>query len=258
MSLYDHKDDPEALLAAIRVNAALVAVPDGVPDGDITESYRLARALDPFLTSYFADEDIPTPSVVAVNRGIDSILGRCYDELSETLGRVQREYNANEREAVNSYVNLFEAARAQNLFLSNKYNRVITENLGHKFEEIASLSRKTYNPEDELGLTIRGVDIVIGDNHQIRYTQMKTKRDTLTGSQSPRSNAELGAHPHSIFAAALDLGKGWTFGNRADNLNAVTRLTGEAFWGKIDIDYSTLLQKCKDLMLRIEGTLYAN
>ena len=204
----------------------------------------------------FSDKTHIQPSKEDLNASVDKILNECYDELIASLNMVRSEYHSNRIKPEDRYVNLFESAGAENLFLSNKYTRVISEKLGHKFEDIASLSVKAFNHEEELGIMLRGIDVIIYDGTNIRYTQLKTKCDTLTGSQVPRSNRELAIHQHSIFAAALNLGGRWTFGNRTDNLNPVTRLAGSQFWNLIGMDYNHILRRCKELILRLEEELY--
>lgn len=138
------------------------------------------------------------------------------------------------------------------MFLSNKYTRVISENLGHKLEDIATLSPKIINPETHFGFKIKGVDVIMYENSQFYFTQLKTKKDTLTGSQKSRSEMELSIHTNSRFVACLDLGS-WTFNTSIPNIE---RITGSDFWDKIDIDYDYLIQKLSAALQEIERALF--
>ena len=255
MSIYDLRNDRDALLVELRRIKATIVIPDEITDPDYQDAYTWARALDQYLIYYFNDATRPKKSKAEMEKAIDNILDNCGHELLKVLINVKETYRNNLKRPDYRPTNLFEAAGTENLYLSNNYTRVITENLGHKYEHIATLSNRSFNHEDELGITIRGVDVIIFDGTNIRYTQLKTKRDTLTGSQAPRSNRELSIHSNSIFAASLALGT-WTFNNRTDNMNRIERLAGADFWSLLGIDYEYILQKSKELIQRIEARLY--
>ncbi|WP_196215624.1 hypothetical protein VKI22_12635 [Cyanobacterium aponinum UTEX 3221] len=78
--------------------------------------------------------------------------------------------------------------------------------MGYKLGNIAQISNKTFSPEKELNIKLKGIDLIIYHEQKIKYVQLKTKKDTLTGSQSSRTINELKIHPYSIFAAALNMG----------------------------------------------------
>ncbi|MEI8007713.1 MAG: hypothetical protein WCI48_16015 [Bacteroidota bacterium] len=256
MNIYDYKDNILQLTMELEQLRHTIPIPKEITDSDLKEAYTKARALDQYLQYYFNDKSRPIASKDKINEGIDKIFEGCYKLLIGSLENVKAKFLKEKDLPDSDRVNLFELAGTEHLFLSNQYTRVITENLGHRFEEIASLSHLAFNHETELNWNIRGIDVIIFDGTNIRYTQLKTKRDTLTGSQVPRSNQELSIHQNSIFAAALDIGNGWTFNNRKDNLYPVTRLAGESFWKLIDIDYSYVLGKSKELMKKLEDYLY--
>lgn len=96
---------------------------------------------------------------------------------------------------------------------------------------------------------------MIFDRGCIRYAQLKTKRDTLTGSQSSRSVNELKIHQNSIFAAALDMGKSWTIGKREADLYGIERLAGSAFWSRIDLDYNSILAGLSQILQELDTEL---
>lgn len=255
--MYDSfKNSRLAAKTEILKRAELIHIPDNITDTDLQVAYKTARAMDEYLVGYFNDKDIIAPTSEEYNAYIVQILNECYDELVVSLENVITDFDRRQRMPSIQFTNLFEAAGTKELFLSNKYTRVITEKLGHKFEKIASFSNKVFDSETKLNITIRGVDIIVYNNNQIRYTQLKTKKDTLTGSQVPRSNKELTIHENSLFVASLNLGSNWTFNNKSNNINEITRLTGSRFWSIIGVDYLFLLEQCKNLVTRLNNLLY--
>jgi hypothetical protein len=256
MSVYHLRQDRIALLRELVHLEEQVLIPDSISDSDLQSAYKKARALDEYLYEYFNDQERAVRTTIEIEKGIDEIFDSCFKELMDSLRQTKSDFDTNKGLPDNEYENLFEAAGAENLYLSNQYTRIITEKLGHKFEEIAILSHKAFDSDRELNITIRGIDVIIFDDGKIRYTQLKTKRNTLTGSQAPRSNKELSIHENSIFAAALDLGKAWTFKSRKDNLYPVARLAGSQFWSLIGIDYDCIIENAKKLLTKLERELY--
>jgi hypothetical protein len=90
----------------------------------------------------------------------------------------------------------------------------------------------------------------------IRYTQLKTKKDTLTGSQQGRSINELKIHKNSIFAAALDMGNSWTISYKKSQEYGIEIMTGERFWSSIGLDYNLILSKLAAVIKKIDSELY--
>jgi hypothetical protein len=111
-------------------------------------------------------------------------------------------------------------------------------------------------PEKSLNLKIKGVDLVVFNQVILKYTQLKTKKDTLTGSQSDLSINELKIHPNSVFAAALDMGNSWTISKAKAQKNNIELLAGQDFWSMLDLDYETILNKLKMTVRKIEKELY--
>lgn len=256
MSIYELRDNIPGLVERIRVDSAAIVIPDYIQDAELKRTYSFARVLDTFLEPYFNDADRPSYTDNEKRALIDVIMDDCYNELVVALATVRDDYRNSVANPPARHVNLFEAAGAEELVLANRYTRVISEKLGHKFEKIAMLSAKVFNTKTHLGVPLRGIDVIVFDGARIRYTQLKTKMDTLTGSQVPRSNIELSIHQNSIFAAALNLGTSWTFSNSAQNPNVVERLAGANFWSIINLDYDYILAKSVELIQRIEAHLY--
>ncbi|MEA5509094.1 hypothetical protein VB715_04885 [Crocosphaera sp. UHCC 0190] len=76
-----------------------------------------------------------------INGKIDQILFKFKKEVLETLGKEKQKFRKVSTEERKRFKNIFEFSKSENLYLSNIYTRFISEKLGHKFEEIANLSR---------------------------------------------------------------------------------------------------------------------
>ena len=108
---------------------------------------------------------------------------------------------------------VFSEANAIFFASSSAMTRSLNTELGHIWEDIADLSDKVISPENTFGnYKVKGVDIIIKENKNLVFTQLKTAKDTLTGSQEPRTRIELEAFSNSMFAAAHNIGS-WHFKN---------------------------------------------
>lgn len=126
--------------------------------------------------------------------------------------------------------------------------RSLNTELGYIWEDIACLSDKVISPEKTFGnYKVKGVDIIIKDNKNLVFTQIKTNKDTLTASQEPRTRIELGAFNNSMFAAAHNINR-WHFKDYPD----IPRIAGEEFWNMIEIDYSDIVENLKNLFGKLE------
>ncbi|MBW4561759.1 MAG: hypothetical protein KME32_11495 [Mojavia pulchra JT2-VF2] len=71
-------------------------------------------------------------------------------------------------------------------------------------------------------------------------------KDTLTGSQKNRTYKELSLYPNPLFVACFELGE-WHFSHPK-----ISKIAGEAFWSKIDIDYNLLVTHLRKMVHQIE------
>lgn len=143
--------------------------------------------------------------------------------------------------------NLFQLTNCNTLFNASRVERQLSEAYGDLWENIACLSSNIISPEKEFNTKIAGVDIIALFGKDIYFCQMKTKKDTLTGSQKNRSIKELSIHENSLFIAAFDIGGGWNF-----NSQYTKRIAGKDFWGETDINYDHLLNCIKNAFKNIE------
>jgi hypothetical protein len=150
-------------------------------------------------------------------------------------------------------VNLFELVGATKLVKANRTSRLVSTHLGKAWEEMASLSHLALNPERDLNIRIEGIDIILLDGERLRHTQIKTQRNTLTGSQKGRSLTELRRHPYPLFAAAFDVAN-WTFPPRSSS--RVDRIAGEPFWNKLAISYEDVVEAARKCFAKLEKELF--
>ena len=130
---------------------------------------------------------------------------------------------------------------------ANTFSRELSTKLGDVWENVAFLSPKVISMEKIFdNFKIRGVDIIIINESEFCFCQIKTAKSTLTGSQRPRSESELKIFEKSKFVAALNLGN-WTF-----NSDVVPRIAGKEFWDLIDIEYDEIIEHTKDTISSME------
>lgn len=251
-----NKTFKESILSAINNRQKTIVIPNFIQDQELREAYQICRILDEYLPNYFmqTDEQI-TPR--QINNKIDQILSNFKQEVLASLSKQKDKFREEVRNEKQSFKNIFEFAKCENLYLSNLYTRFISENMGHKLENIAGISNKTFIPEKQLQITIKGIDLIIYDQGLIKYTQLKTKKDTLTGSQSARTINELKIHENSLFVAALDMGNSWTLSKKDCEKYGIQRLAGKSFWSLIGLDYDLILNKLAQVIKEIDKQLYS-
>lgn len=237
--LYDYHGNKEELVKQILKHKDSIKIPHHIPES-LKRDYQIARTLDNYLEDYF-DINSQSLSVSNVDMKIDEILAKFIKEVMDGVYQEKDKF----RKAMNSkkktFKNIFEFSKSENLYLSNIYTRFISENLGHKLEEIANLSNNVYVPDQELGINIKGIDLIIYDQGLIKYTQLKTKKDTLTGSQKDRSITELSIHPYAIFAAALNMGNSLTISKKSVENYNIELLVDNSFGSLINLEYDLIL-----------------
>lgn len=142
--------------------------------------------------------------------------------------------------------NLFTLFETKLLAISNSVTRKLSVKMGNFLEEAATFSPYAISTEQEFGIKIPGIDIIILADGEVEFIQLKTKKDTLTGSQVPRVKKELSLHQKSSFVAAFDAGK-WNFSS-----DEIPSYAGEEFWKRIHIDYQTMEYHLREAFREIE------
>ena len=132
-----------------------------------------------------------------------------------------------------NHKNVYQLAEAIKLSTANNITRTYSTKLGLLWEQIANLAPNVVSPEIDFGAAykIPEVDVIVQYENKLYYTQLKTQKNTLTGSQSKRTVAELSAFPNHWFVACIDTNCDSTIPK------ALNKLIGRQFWEKIGIDY---------------------
>lgn len=158
-----------------------------------------------------------------------------------------RNHSANARD------NIYQLAGAVNLSAANAVTRTLSTKLGLFWERIADLAPNVVSPELDFNIKIPEVDVIVLYNNRLYYTQLKTQKNTLTGSQGNRTVAELSKFQNSWFVACIDTDVSWT---APKSLN---RLLANEFWDKIGIDYDNdILLNLKRLIKEAEDRVMLN
>jgi hypothetical protein len=146
--------------------------------------------------------------------------------------------------------NLYELVGATELAFANRVSRNISTTMGPLWELVANISPYAVNPETEFGVKIVGVDLVLknAQSGQIEYAQLKTQKNTLTGSQSGRADSELSLHDNPIFCACFDTKPSWTYNSQKN----IPKYCGPEFWNRIDIDYDLVVSSLDRLFSSLE------
>lgn len=223
-----------------------------VTDDELERSRKLAAVINGFVDDYFElaiEKD--------TNRDNGSVL--LPDNLRESLSKeisvfkplaitALRKSAPSRDTIIANPENVYQLAGAVKLSAANKATRNLSTTMGLLWERIANISPYAINPETEFNIKIKGVDLISQnmETGKIEYQQLKTQRNTLTGSQKGRSIAELSLHENPVFCACFSLGS-WTF-NHAE----IPRISGEQFWQRIGIDYEIFERAVKDLMIDLE------
>lgn len=142
--------------------------------------------------------------------------------------------------------NVFQMFNAASLSASNSLTRTFNTKLGLFWEDVANLSNNVISLENEFGLKLPGVDVVVLYDDELYFTQLKTQKNTLTGSQSGRVNEELGCFDHSWIVACIENNAYWTYSGH------IQRLVGEEFWEKTTINYNEILYNLERTINHVE------
>ena len=209
---------------------------------ELNDARNVARGLDSKILKRIKEKQLAGPRV-GIRKQFDEILAKYVKTILENAAAPSTE-NA---------VNLFELVGAMKLVRANSVSRLVSTHLGSAWEEMAALSHLAVSPEADFGVRLKGVDIVFLEDGHLRHTQIKTQRNTLTGSQKSRSISELELHPHPLFAAAVDVAA-WTFPPKSSS--GIERVAGAEFWAKLGIKYADVVGAARDCFLNLENNLF--
>jgi len=207
-----------------------------IADARLRKSERIGKALELSIDDWFDDTYTHTVTEKEIATLFDDFKNDFTNEINHKI--------AHPNESV------FTLGMTPNLMVANTFTRSLSTKFGNVFENIALLSPKVISCEKSFGNTkITGVDILIVDKikKEIIFSQVKTAKGTLTGSQAPRSENELSVFRKGIFCAALNKGN-WTFNSRN-----IDRKSGSEFWELVGINqYKFIEQKTKNMFGELE------
>jgi hypothetical protein len=221
-----------------------------ITDEELNKAYKLAKSLHPILEHYFqeqiAQDNHQTTARVAEYQSL-LIKGKIDKFKEDFLEWLKRDFEIKKTQKIPKPSNLFELCEATLLITSNSVTRTLSTRMAHLWEKIANLSPYVIVPEVELGISIKGIDIILYIDNTVSFAQLKTLKGTLTGSQTSRAIRELSIHENPLFLVAFDLGN-WTFPVRPD----IPRIAGKAFWEKIHIDYNLVENHVRDMLQEVD------
>jgi hypothetical protein len=223
-------------------------------DDDISVARKLSGVINTFIDDYFqhaiqTDKNksggsilLPTNLQRAIQTEVTAFLPNALDVIRNTGAAAQSA-------TVTSARNMYELAGATKLAAANGVTRTLSTTMGLLWERIANISPYALNPEIELGLKIVGIDLISKNINTgvIEYQQLKTQQNTLTGSQTKRSVAELSIHENPVFCACFAIAN-WTFSPN----NNIPRVSGVEFWSRIGMNYSIVEKNVVNVIQELE------
>lgn len=229
----------------------MVNVPTNLDSG-LDLAYRIATVLTPALADFVQDQvqrDQMQGSILERGQQSTAIANEC-EQFADTFIRSMSALVRSPAEMESSPRNLYEMCGAAVFAESNLISRTLSTSMGDLWETLANISPYAVSPERDFGLKITGIDSIIFQNGEGLpiFVQIKTQRNTLTGSQSPRSRRELEIHQQRLFAAAFCTGDGWTFSSPN-----IPRACGAEFWSMVGLDYDLLKLHVKQMILKIQS-----
>lgn len=230
--------------------ANTIEVPPNI-DPVLHSAFQRSRVLNDFLEPFIrtqidADRVNEAGSILELNRQEAAIQAILDSFTGETTRWINDSFSESSYAPGNSK-NIYELSDARIIANANKISRYISTKMGTLWEELAAISPYVVDPETDFGVIITGIDAIVLDE-KLLYAQLKTQKNTLTGSQKPRSVAELTLHDNPLFVACIDTNCSWTFSSTP----GITRLLGKEFWDLIGMDYELLIMLVARMVRLIE------
>ncbi len=221
-------------------------------DSAIEATEKTSNVINTFIKDYFdilsREDAAKKEGSILIGKNLQIAIAKEMDAFAPGAIRKLQGTLPTRDSLIASAKNPYELSGAVKLSFANKATRSLSTTMGLLWEKIANISPMAINPEIEFAITIKGIDLIARniDTGEIEYQQLKTQRNTLTGSQTGRSVEELSIHENPVFCACFSLNS-WTF-----NHHTIPRVSGEEFWRRIGIDYSIFEGEVKKLILNIE------
>lgn len=221
-------------------------------DDGLKKAQKIAAVINIFIEEYFTlaiTKDLEAPDGSVLKNAKQSQAIQCVvDEFRTNALKTLRSAFPNKTTMQEHPKNIYEFGGAFKLASANSITRSLSTAMGTCWETIANVSPHAINPELEFGLKITGIDLIAKNiyTNEIEYLQLKTQKNTLTGSQGPRSASELLLHEHPVFCAAFSFSQ-WTF-----SCKDVPRAAGKEFWNRIGMDYELVKAEVFPLIQKFE------
>ena len=237
--------------ALILQQASLIDITN-IADGDLHNAYKFGKIISSIAEDYFRyqiEQDNPNGSVLELERQSELIRAKI-DKFARDFINWLVKYFETKKAILESHSNpsnLFELCGAKLLVTSNSVTRNLSTKIGLLLEEISNISPYVISPELEFKIKITGVDIVMFSEKTVKFAQLKTQKNTLTGSQVSRAKKELSVHENPLFVAAFDVGS-WTFPQDS----RISRIAGKVFWDDIHMNYELVETHVRNMLQRID------
>lgn len=237
--------------------AEFIIAPDNL--GKLEKHFKIARVFDQFIAEYIdfaiTEDNAKAEGSVLQSENLRAALKTKLDYyLSGALKKVTTDPQAVE-DMMKNPKNAYELAGAKELAFANKITRNLSTTMGNLWEKLADISPYAVNPDIEFGIKVKGIDILCKNinSAELESIQLKTTKNTLTGSQSGRTNSELRLHSNPKFAAAFDVARGWTFQNDPN----VEKIAGAQFWNRIGMNYDIVYEEVVLAIKQLEAKFVA-
>lgn len=201
---------------------------------ELQKSQKISNFIDTFIDDYFKilinnDQQRSEGSVLQPKNFKIELKKKLRPFLSTVKAEMQNISTINQTPK-----NIYELSGAIKLSSANNITRSLSTKLGLLWEVVANISPYSISPEIEFsGLKLVGIDLISKNKltNIVEYHQLKTQKNTLTGSQRTRAVQELSTYQNPVFCACFELNN-WTFRDQY-----IPRVAGINFWSRIGIDY---------------------
>ena len=190
----------------VKEYANQLEIDEEIPQG-LRESYNIYMTVEPYIED-LANLNI-TESTAFLNgnkeniiKAINTILNDKKPDIFQTIDNIRTNRKT---------TTIFELVNSEKLSMAQKSTRSISTMMGNMLEDIAHIAPNCISPELDFGVKIAGLDLLIYADNKIIQCQLKSNKDTLTGSQADRSVEELSIFDNPCLASAHDTETSWHF-----------------------------------------------
>ena len=177
-----------------------------IPEG-LRASYSTYMAIEPYLADLATLNSNSSFAFLhgekeSITKSINTILNDKKPDIFKKIDKIRLNRKT---------TTIFELVNSEKLSMAQKSTRSISTMIGNILENIAHVAPNCMSPELDFGVKIAGLDLLIYAEDKIIQCQLKSNKDTLTGSQAKRSVKELSIFDNPYFASAYDTETSWHF-----------------------------------------------